>query len=301
MNSSSRKLRTWYTAPLILGLLSAFAIAACGDDEETIEIDGSSTVFPVSEAVAEEFGKIHSSVRVNVGVSGTGGGFKRFTAGDTDISDASRPIKDSEATLATENGVQYMELKVGTDGLSVMVNPQNDWAECLTVEELKKIWEPGSTISNWNQVRSDFPDRPLRLYGADTDSGTFDYFTEEIMGEGSGLSRSDYTASADDNVLVQGISGDRNALGYFGYAYYAENEDKLKLVAVDNGERVRGSDGGDHRDRGVYTACHGRCSSTFRPRAWSGLRSRHSWSSTWSTAATSSVKLATFPSHRTPI
>ena len=234
MNSSSRKLRTWYTAPLILGLLSAFAIAACGDDEETIEIDGSSTVFPVSEAVAEEFGKINSSVRVNVGVSGTGGGFKRFTAGDTDISDASRPIKDSEATLATENGVQYMELKVGTDGLSVMVNPQNDWAECLTVEELKKIWEPGSTISNWNQVRSDFPDRPLRLYGADTDSGTFDYFTEEIMGE-SGLSRSDYTASADDNVLVQGISGDRNALGYFGYAYYAENEDKLKLVAVDNG------------------------------------------------------------------
>ena len=235
MNSSRRKLRTWYTAPLILGLLSAFAIAACGDDEETIEIDGSSTVFPVSEAVAEEFGKINSSVRVNVGVSGTGGGFKRFTAGDTDISDASRPIKDSEATLATENGVQYMELKVGTDGLSVMVNPQNDWAECLTVEELKKIWEPGSTISNWNQVRSDFPDRPLRLYGADTDSGTFDYFTEEIMGE-SGLSRSDYTASADDNVLVQGISGDRNALGYFGYAYYAENEDKLKLVAVDNGE-----------------------------------------------------------------
>ena len=250
MNSLSKKLRIWYTAPLAVGLLLALAVAACGDDGEdptatgpgaemklsgTIEIDGSSTVFPVSEAVAEEFGKIHSSVRVNVGVSGTGGGFKRFTAGDTDISDASRPIKDKEATAAAENGIQYMELKVGTDGLSVMVNPQNDWAECLTVEELKKIWEPGSTISNWNEVRSDFPDRPLRLYGADTDSGTFDYFTEEIVGEAQ-ASRSDYTASADDNVLVQGISGDRNALGYFGYAYYAENPDKLKVVAVDSGE-----------------------------------------------------------------
>ena len=250
MNSSSKKLRIWYTAPLAVGLLLALAVAACGGDGEdptatepgaemtlsgTIEIDGSSTVFPVSEAVAEEFGKIHSSVRVNVGVSGTGGGFKRFTAGDTDISDASRPIKDKEATAAAENGIQYMELKVGTDGLSVMVNPQNDWAECLTVEELKKIWEPGSTISNWNEVRSGFPDRPLRLYGADTDSGTFDYFTEEIVGEAQ-ASRSDYTASADDNVLVQGISGDRNALGYFGYAYYAENPDKLKVVAVDSGE-----------------------------------------------------------------
>ena len=231
----SKELRIWYTVPLVVGLLLVLAVAACGGDSGTIEIDGWSTVFPVSEAVAEEFGKTHSSVRVNVGVSGTGGGFKRFVVGETDISDASRPIKDAEAALATENGIQYMELKVGTDGLSVMVNPQNDWAECLTVEELRMIWEPGSSISNWNQVRSDFPDRPLRLYGADTDSGTFDYFTEEILGEG-GLSRSDYTASADDNVLVQGISGDRNALGYFGYAYYAENEDKLKLVAVDNGE-----------------------------------------------------------------
>ena len=133
-----------------------------------------------------------------------------------------------------EIGVEYLELLVGTDGLSVVVSPQNDFVDCLTVAELKRIWEPGSTIQNWSQIRSDFPDRPLRLYGADTDSGTFDYFTEEIVGEVQ-ASRADYTASADDNVLVQGISGDRNALGYFGYAYYAENPDKLKLVAVDNG------------------------------------------------------------------
>ena len=231
-------------ATLALGLLGAALLAACaGNDGSspssglsgTIEIDGSSTVFPVSEAVAEEFGKLHSDVRVNVGVSGTGGGFKRFTAGETDISDASRPIKDSEAASAAENGVEYIELKVGTDGLSVMVNPRNDFAACLTTGELKSIWEPGSTIDNWSQVRAGFPDRPLRLYGPDSDSGTFDYFTEEINGEAQ-ASRSDYTASADDNVLVTGISGDRNSLGYFGYSYYTENADKLKLVAVDAGE-----------------------------------------------------------------
>ncbi len=242
--------RKWHTVPLVLGLFLALFAVACGDDGEpastlttspaaaalsgTIEIDGSSTVYPVSEAVAEEFGKIHRGVRVNVAVSGTGGGFKRFVVGDTDISNASRPIKDSEAASAGDNGIRYRELKVGTDGLSIIVNPQNDWVECLTVEELKMIWEPGSGVTNWNQVRPNFPDRPLRLYGADTDSGTFDYFTEEIVGEG-GASRSDYTASADDNVLVQGVSGDRNALGYFGYAYYAENTDKLKVVAIDHG------------------------------------------------------------------
>ena len=218
------------------------AAAACGTDATptgalggTIEIDGSSTVFPVSEAVAEDFHKVNSGVNVNVGISGTGGGFKRFTVGDTDISDASRPIKSSEAAAAANNGIDYIELLVGTDGLSVVVNPRNDFVECLTVDELKKIWEPGSTLNNWSQVRAGFPDRPLRLYGADTDSGTFDYFTEAIVGEAQ-ASRSDYTASADDNVLVQGIGGDRNALGYFGYAYYAENQDKLKLVAVDVGE-----------------------------------------------------------------
>ena len=239
----------WTIVALTLGLMAAALLAACGEDESasptqpasaaklggTIEIDGSSTVFPVSEAVAEEFGKLHRDVRVNVGVSGTGGGFKRFTTGETDISNASRPIKDSEATAAAENGIEYIELKVGTDGLSVMVNPENDFAACLTTAELNAIWEPGSAISNWSQVRSGFPDRPLRLYGPDSDSGTFDYFTEEINGEAQ-VSRSDYTASADDNVLVTGIGGDRNSLGYFGYAYYSENTDKLKLVAVDAGE-----------------------------------------------------------------
>ena len=214
----------------------------------TIEIDGSSTVFPVSEAVAEEFGKLHRDVRVNVGVSGTGGGFKRFTAGETDISDASRPIKDREAAAAKENGVEYIELKVGTDGLSVTVSPENGFVDCLTVAELKRIWEPGSKITRWNQVRPEFPDRPMRLYGADTDSGTFDYFTEEIVGEAQ-ASRADYTASADDNVLVQGISGDRNALGYFGYAYYAENPDKLKVVAVRQRQRVRDPHRRDDRER----------------------------------------------------
>ena len=200
----------------------------------TVEVDGSSTVFPITEAVAEEFRKVHPRVPVNVAVSGTGGGFKRFTVGETDLSNASRPIKSSEAEAAAANGIEYAELRVGTDGLSVVVNPQNDFVECLTVEELKMIWEPGSTINNWNQVRSSFPDARIRLYGPDTDSGTFDYFTEEINGEAQ-ASRSDYTASADDNVLVQGISGDRSALGYFGYAYYQENADKLRAIAVDDG------------------------------------------------------------------
>lgn len=201
----------------------------------TIEVDGSSTVYPVSEAVAEEFGKLHSGVRVNVGVSGTGGGFKRFVVGETDISNASRLLKEKESELAIENGVTYVHLRVAMDGLSVIVNPDNDFVHCLTTEQLKAIWEPESKINNWNQVDSSWPDKQIELYGPDADSGTFDYFTEEIVGE-SQASRWDYTPSADDNVLIQGISGDRNALGYFGYAYYVENADKLKIVAVDSGE-----------------------------------------------------------------
>lgn len=200
----------------------------------TIEIDGSSTVFPVSQAVAEEFRRGQPDVQVNVGVSGTGGGFQRFARGETDISDASRPIKDSEREAAVANGVEFIEMRVGTDGLSVIVHPDNDFVDCLTVEELNSIWKPGSEIDNWSQVRAGFPDQRLRLYGPDTDSGTFDYFTEEVNGEAQ-VSRSDYTASADDNVLVQGIAGDRGALGYFGYAYYQENEGVLRAVAVDGG------------------------------------------------------------------
>ena len=234
---------------LILSLALAIAALACGGAEEspaasqsaataklsgTIEIDGSSTVFPVSEAVAEEFGKLHPDVRVNVGVSGTGGGFKRFTVGETDISDASRPIRDNEAAVAQENGIQYYPLRVAMDGLSVMVSPDNDFVECLTTDQLKTIWEPGSTVKKWSDVDPGWPDKKIALYGPDTDSGTFDYFTEEVMGEAQ-LSRADYTASADDNVLVQGIAGGKYSLGYFGYAYYQENMDMLKLVAVDSG------------------------------------------------------------------
>ena len=222
-------------------LLLSLAIACTSNDPTgqsglsgTIEIDGSSTVGPISEAVAEEFSKIHPKVHANVSVSGTGGGFKRFTVGETDISNASRPIKDSEAEQAQANNIEYIELTVALDGLAVMVNRENTFVDCLTVEELNKIWEPGSTVNSWNDVRSSFPDERIRLYGPDTDSGTFDYFTDEINGD-EGLSRDDYTASADDNVLVQGISGDTNALGYFGYAYYAQNEDKLKVIGVDGG------------------------------------------------------------------
>lgn len=200
----------------------------------TIEIDGSSTVFPITQAVAEEFQKINPDIRVNVGVSGTGGGFKRFQVGETDINDASRPIKSSEAEECANNGVEYIEFTIAIDGLAVMVNPENTWVDYLTVEELNMIWKPDSTVDSWDDVRSDWPNQPIRLYGPDTDSGTFDYFTDVINGD-EGVSRSDYTASADDNVLVQGIAGDQNSLGYFGYAYYAENTDKLKIVPIDSG------------------------------------------------------------------
>ena len=200
-----------------------------------VKIDGSSTVFPISEAVAEEFMKVHRNVRVTVGVSGTGGGFKKFCLGETDISDASRQVKDMERDACAEKDIQFIELAVAFDGLSVMVNPDNDFVDHLTVEELNKIWEPESEINNWKDVRPGFPDLEIKLYGPGTDSGTFDYFTDEING-GEGASRPDYTASEDDNVLVKGIAGDKGSLGYFGYAYYIENTDKLKLVAIDGGD-----------------------------------------------------------------
>lgn len=204
--------------------------------EGTILVDGSSTVAPITAAVAEEFQKTYPDVRVPVGISGTGGGFKKFCAGETDISDASRPIKESEVELCNQNGIEYVELPVAFDGLAVMVNPANDFVDCLTVGELKKIWEPAAegVITNWNQVRADFPNRPLSLYGAGVDSGTYDYFTEAIVGE-EGASRGDFLPSEDDNVLVQGIAGDVNALGFFGLAYFEENADKLKLIGIDNG------------------------------------------------------------------
>ncbi|MEK7282110.1 MAG: PstS family phosphate ABC transporter substrate-binding protein [Chloroflexota bacterium] len=241
----STLIRKWFMLPVLISLLASFALTGCSQAPTTsthtvptlsgaIEIDGSSTVYPITEAVSEEFRKIHPQMRMNVGISGTGGGFKRFVAGETQISDASRPIKDSEKEISAKNGIEWIELAIAYDGLSVMVNPRNTWVASMTTAELKKLWEPGSTLKRWNQIRPDWPDRPINLYGPGTDSGTFDYFTEVIMGK-EDASRPDYTASEDDNVLVQGIAGDPNALGYLGYAYYVENKDKLKLVAIDGG------------------------------------------------------------------
>ncbi len=202
-----------------------------------IPIDGSSTVFPITEAVAEEFGDLTGgNVRAVVGISGTGGGFKKFCANETVISDASRPIKQKEADLCAAAGIEYIELPVAIDGLSVLVNPENDFVECLTVEQLNMIWKPESegVVTMWNQVNPDWPAEEIKMYAPGVDSGTFDYFTEAINGDG-GVSRGDFVASEDDNVLVQGISGDKYSLGYFGYAYYVENKDKLKVVPIDGG------------------------------------------------------------------
>ena len=199
-----------------------------------ILVDGSSTVFPISQAVAEEFRKERPDVQIPVGISGTGGGLKRFVTGGIDVADASRRIKDSERDEAAANGIEYTEFTVAYDGLSIVVNSSNNFVSCLTTDELKRIWEPGSKLERWSQVRDGFPDRPLRLYGPDTDSGTFDYFTKAINGE-EDASRSDYTASSDDNVLVQGVSGDQGSIGYFGFAYYTENREILKVLGVDNG------------------------------------------------------------------
>ena len=196
-----------------------------------VKIDGSSTVFPLSEAYAEEFMKVNTGVRVTAGSSGTGGGFKKFANKETDISGASRPIKTEEAETCQKNGVEFIELPIAYDGLSVVVNPKNTWADALTVAELKKIWEPSSKVSNWSQVRAGFPNQPIKLYGAGTDSGTFDYFTDAICGK-EGASRNDYTASEDDNTLVTGVAGDPGALGYFGYAYFEQNKEKLKALGV---------------------------------------------------------------------
>ncbi len=213
-----------------LGVALTVGLAG-GAQAQTIKIDGSSTVFPISEAVAEEYGKVNPNIRVTVGVSGTGGGFKKFAPGETDISNASRPIKASEAALAVKSGVQFIELPVAFDALTIVVNKQNTWAKNITTEELKKIWMPGSTVKNWSQVRAGFPSVPLKLYGPGTDSGTFDYFTEAINGKEK-ASRTDFTSSEDDNVLVQGVSRDKGGLGYFGFAYYEENSNKLNAVAV---------------------------------------------------------------------
>ena len=226
----------------LITLFTMLMLVACGGAESTdssaggdqlsgpVRMDGSSTVFPISEAVAEEYLAEAPRVRVTVGVSGTGGGFKKFLNEEIDINAASRPIKDSEFEQANERGIQVLEIPVAFDGLSVVVNPENTWVDFLTTGELKRIWEPDSSVTTWKDVRDEWPDEPIRLYGPGTDSGTFDYFTGTINGKEQ-ASRPDFTASEDDNVLVQGISGDLYSLGYFGFAYYLENQGKLKSRA----------------------------------------------------------------------
>lgn len=226
------------TAWIALGIAALLSCAAEAQKTRvggTVKVDGSSTVAPISTAAADMFKAAHRDIRVTVGTSGTGGGFKKFLEATpelrTDINDASRPIKQSEIDRAKELGVEFIELPIAYDGIAVVVHPGNTWCEHLTVEELKRIWEPTSAINNWKDIRAGFPDKPLKLYGPGTDSGTFDYFTEAINGKEDAC-RSDYTASENDNVLVQGVKGDLGSLGYFGYAYYEANKSALKLVGI---------------------------------------------------------------------
>jgi phosphate transport system substrate-binding protein len=252
----TRKRETLATILAVTALL--LALAGCGggrdgDDEAggdtteatggggdsdlsgRIEADGSSTVGPFTTAAAERFQGENSGVQVTVGVSGTGGGFERFCRGETDLSNASRQIDDEEAAACEQGGVEFTEFQVANDALTVVVNTENDWASCLTTAQLKKIWEPSSKVNNWNQVDASFPDEEISLFGPGTDSGTFDYFTDEINGE-EGASRSDYSASEDDNTIVTGVSGETGGLGYFGFSYFEENQDTLKAVEIDSGD-----------------------------------------------------------------
>lgn len=225
------------TIILALGLTAGLAMGAKAR-AQVVQIDGSSTVFPITEAVAEEFQKSKKGkVRVTVGIAGTGGGFKKFCRGETDVSNASRPILKQELDACKSAGVEFFELPIAYDALTVMVHLKNDWVKSLSVADLKKMWEPAAQgkVTAWNQIRPEWPNAALKLFGPGADSGTFDYFTEAIVGKAKS-SRGDFTASEDDNVLVQGIANDRNALGYFGFAYYIENQKKLKAVAIDGGK-----------------------------------------------------------------
>lgn len=225
----------------IVSLFTVVALAACGSGSTgtsglsgEVRVDGSSTVYPLTALAAEEFQATYQNVNVTVGSSGTGGGFEKFCRGEIDANDASRQIKDEEIAACKANGIEYGELLVAMDALTVVVNKENTWAKCLTVEQLNKIWSADSTVNNWNQVDPTFPNESIKLFGPGTDSGTFDYFTAVINGE-EGSSRTDFTPSEDDNVIVQGVEGSKGGLGYFGFTYYEENADRLNAVAIDNG------------------------------------------------------------------
>lgn len=228
------------SVPWVLGIVAAVSLGGCGTSGaggDTIFIDGSSTVGPISQAIAEEFQASFPGARIPVGVSGSGGGFNKFCTGETDITNASRPIKMIEIELCEQNGIEFIELPIAFDGLAVVTNPRNDFVDCLTVDELRRIWEPAAeeAVTSWEHVRPGFPDEDLLLYGPGIDSGTYDYFTAAVVGE-EGASRGDFTPSEDDNVLVQGIAGDRNSLGFFGLAYFTANSDVLKLLGIDGGD-----------------------------------------------------------------
>jgi phosphate transport system substrate-binding protein len=248
MNKSNEKrrarVRSRLLFPAVLAVLGlALFMAACGSDNNgggsnlsgSIKIDGSSTVGPLTEAAAELFREKNPNVKITVGISGTGGGFEKFCAGETDISDASRPIEPPEVAACKKKGITYGESQVANDGIAVVVNPQNDWADCLTTGELKKIWEPKSNVNNWNQVNASYPDQSMKLFGAGTDSGTFEYFNEAINGD-KAATRKDYSPSEDDNVTVQGVAGGKGNMGYFGLSYAIANKDKVKTLQVDGGD-----------------------------------------------------------------
>jgi phosphate transport system substrate-binding protein len=238
------RVRSRFLIPAAVAVLALpVLVASCGDDNTasagnlsgSIKVDGSSTVGPLSEAAAELFREENPDVRATVGISGTGGGFEKFCAGETDINDASREIEKEEIDACKKKGIGYGPVLVANDGLAVVVNPDNDWADCLTTAELKKLWEPGSKVNNWNQVRSSFPDEKIELFGPGTDSGTFEYFNEAINGD-KAATRKDYSPSEDDNVTVQGVSGGKGNLGYFGLSYAIANKDKVKTIQVDGGD-----------------------------------------------------------------
>ncbi len=247
-DSASKKIRAFMLTLLIISLAVILPACAGGGQNNsdpnalsgTVKIDGSSTVFPITEAVSEEFQIENPKARVTVGVSGTGGGFKKFVTGETDVTNASRPIKPVEIAEAKKNGIEYIELRVAYDGLSVVVNKDNDFVDDLSTRELRKMWDAGSRVKTWRDVNPDWPDKMIKFFSPGTDSGTFDYFTEMINGEEDRI-RDDMTLSEDDNTLVQGIAGEKNGIGYFGYAYFVENKDKLKVVEVDGIKPTIGS------------------------------------------------------------